>query len=115
MDTVGNTQFDDLQPRGAFPDLEACIPPDDRYDLQDIDGFLRDITLFLLTRNIPIRDGDTVPGPGGALWTAHERRNGLVTPPRRTLRFFPDDGTTPPEPLLTDSDEQAGSIATSET
>ncbi|MCZ2340869.1 MAG: DUF4261 domain-containing protein [Bacteroidales bacterium] len=99
MDTVGNAQFLMGEHAVVLPDIEACIPPNDRYDLQEVDGFLRDITLFLLTQNIPIRDGDTVPGPGGVHWTAHARQQPLTDPPRHCLRFFPEDGTTPPDSL----------------
>lgn len=108
MDTVGHGQFDRPGWADSFPDLEACVPPGGRYDLQDVDGFFRNVCLYLISNGPAIADGDTVPGPGGVNWTAHVRRHGLVVPPRATLRFVPDDGSEPPESLLADPDIPAG-------
>lgn len=101
MDTVGNGQL------GApdLSDLEACVRGGRNFDLGPIDGFLRNTTLYVLERGEVFRDGDTIDGPGGLRWRAWNRRCGLVEPPRRTIRFFPEDGTKPPDVLFRDREE----------
>ena len=98
MDTVGNGQLG----LPDLPDLEACTTNKKNYDLQQIDVFLRNTTLYLLRQGEVFRDGDTIDGPGGVRWRARIRRCGLIDPPRRTLRFFPEDGTKPPDALFRD-------------
>lgn len=93
MDTVGNGQFGFPD----FPDIEACVPRG--ADLRAVDAFLRNTTLYVLNAGDVIRDGDTIDGPGGSLWVCRPRKNGLVDPPRRVLRFFPADVVPPPEML----------------
>jgi Domain of unknown function (DUF4261) len=101
MDTVGNGQLG----MPDLPDLEACTRKDRKYNLQQVDAFLRDTTLYVLRRGEVLRDGDTIDGPGGVRWRAWNRRNGLIDPPRRTLRFFPQDGTDPPDVLFRERGE----------
>jgi len=90
MDTVGMGQLD-------RQDLEACFP-EDSFQPRDVDAFLRNVSLYLLENGEVIKDLNTIDGPGG-VWRAHEVEEGLCAPPRRLLRFFPEDGSTPPEAL----------------
>jgi hypothetical protein len=101
MDTVGNGQL------GApdLPDVEACLRKDKEYDLQSVDGFLRNTTLYVLHQGAVFRDGDTTDGPGDLHWRVYNRRRGLIDPPRRTIRFFPADGTAPPDVLFRDRED----------
>jgi hypothetical protein len=102
MDTVGNGQLG----LPDLPDIEACVRKDRNYDLQSVDVFLRNTTLYVLNRGDVFRDGDTVDGPGNVRWRAWNRRTGLISPPRRTIRFFPQDGTEPPDVLFRDRAEE---------
>jgi hypothetical protein len=104
MDTVGHSQFDHLKLPKPFPDLEAAVPPGDRYDLGEIDHHFRNLTLYLLEKGPVIADGDTIDGPGGVRWRARARKSGLINPPRATLRFFPEDRSKPP-PVLVEANE----------
>jgi hypothetical protein len=108
MDTVGHSQLDKPGLPGPFPDLEVGLPPGDKYEPQEIDGFLRNVSIYLLDHGPVIRDGDTIDGPGDVRWRAKVRKNGLVVPPRPTVRFFPDDGSTPPPSMLIDPETPAG-------
>jgi hypothetical protein len=90
MDTVGMGQLD-------RQDLEACFP-EDTFEPGDVDVFLRNVSLYLLENGEVIKDLNTIDGPGG-VWRAHEVDEGLSDPPRRLLRFFPEDGSTPPAAL----------------
>lgn len=91
MDTVGNGQLDVV-------DIEAAF--DRRYDPGEVDGFLRNVTLYLLTNGAVIQDKDTMDGPGNIRWQARHFENGLCDPPRRVICFVPVDGTQSPEPVL---------------
>jgi hypothetical protein len=108
MDTVGHSQFDVPNSDKPFPDLEAGLPPGDKYDPQEIDGFLRNVSIYMLDHGPVIREGDTIDGPGDVRWRAKVRNHGLVVPPRPTVRFFPDDGSTPPPGMLVDPETPAG-------
>lgn len=92
LDTVGNEQLD-------LPDIEV-ICEDDRYELTDLRHFLRSATLYMLSGEHEVEDEDTTDGPGGATWRALECTDSLSDPPRPTIRWMPEDGTTPPEHLL---------------
>jgi len=96
MDTVGNQQVD-------LPDIECCCRAG-AFDYQQIDGFLRNVTLHLLRQCESIKDGDTLDGPGGVRWHARAFRTGITAPPRPTLRWFPQ-GANPPAALLTGNEE----------
>ncbi len=102
MDTVGNGQLGSPD----LPDLEACMLKDKKYDLGQVDGFLRNTTLYVLRQGDVFRDGDTIDGPGRIRWRAWNRRGSLINPPRRTIRFFPEDGSKPPDALVRDRGEE---------
>ena len=88
MDTVGMRQVD-------LDDIETCFRSD-RFAPNDIAPFLGNTSLYLLGAGAVIKDGETIDGPGGVLFRAQSFKEGMVTPPRSTLRFRPEDGTTPP-------------------
>jgi hypothetical protein len=92
MDTVGNGQFD-------LPDLEAIYHNED-YQPSEVEGFLRSASLYLLQGNDEVEDGDTADGPGNLHWSAMQCADALSDPPRPTIRWIPQDGSTPPEDLL---------------
>jgi len=97
MDTVGLGQVD-------VPDQEACFVTQ-RYDLGEVSQFLLNASLYLMTNGFVIKDGDTMNGPGnknwqGRIWQGRIMKNGLLDPPRETLRWFPLDKSSPPVQLL---------------
>jgi len=98
MDTVGNGQLG----LPDLPDLEVCVQGGKNYNLQDVDAFLRNTTLYLLQNGEVIKDGDTLDGPFNVKWRARVRKMSLIDPPRRMLRLFPEDGTQPPAVLMQD-------------
>jgi len=107
MDTIGNGQLD-------IPDLEALFQSEE-YDPTDVHLFLRNASLFLLTAEEGVSEGDTADGPGDVAWQAFECDDGLSDPPRATIRWIPEDGSTPPVELLEagreeDDDEGIGDI-----
>ena len=104
MDTVGNGQLD-------VPDVELILRPD-KWDLNDADAVLRNLSLELLSGWEP-KTGDRVPGPaasdavpGGGRpdeevpWRATVCETGVSGPPRPTVRLVAQDGTEPPAELL---------------
>ncbi len=96
MDTAGHMQFD-APGKPPFPDFEAVFPKG-KYDPLEIDGFFRNLAGYLLANGATtIKDGDTIDGPSGN-WKVHARKNGLMMPPRSTLRLCPE-GETMPEPF----------------
>lgn len=92
MDTVGMWQLD-------VPDQEA-FTPGDRYDFQEIDRFLRNASLYQLKQGSVIKDGDTMDGPGSVRWRATRHEESFSSPPREVMRWFPVDGSQPPDRLL---------------
>jgi hypothetical protein len=92
MDSVGMLQLD-------LPDNEACFLRDD-YEPSDIANFLRNVSMYLLNEGDVIKHGDTSFGPGDVNWRAMRVEDGLVEPPRPVLRWFPNDGSTPPDALV---------------
>ena len=92
MDTVGNGQLDQ-------PDLEAVYKAD-AYQPEEVERFLRSASLYMLTSDEVVEDGDTADGPGDINWTAIVCEDALSDPPRPTIRWFPQDGSEPPEELL---------------
>ncbi len=92
MDTVGNGQFD-------LPDMEAIYIAD-RYEPAEVEGFMRNASLYLLSEEDEVDDGDTADGPGGISWMAMVCNDALTDPPRPTIRWIPQDGTEPPEELM---------------
>jgi hypothetical protein len=97
MDTVGNGQFD-------LPDLEAVFPTD-KYEPSDVESFLRSASLYMVGAEEEVEEGDTADGPGECSWLAMECHDALSDPPRETVRWFPQDGSMPPEELLDRGEE----------
>ena len=91
MDTVGMEQLE-------RPDLEACFPAK-KYDPGEVSFFLRNCSLYLLNKGEVIKDQDTMNGPGNINWRAHHVEKELSAPPRRLIRWFPMDGSTPPSEM----------------
>ncbi|MFG0261570.1 MAG: DUF4261 domain-containing protein [Novipirellula sp. JB048] len=91
MDTVGNGQLD-------LPDLEAVYPAE-KFEASEIERFLRNASLYMLTSDEEVEDGDTADGPGDLTWRALECEEALSDPPRPTIRWVPRDDT-PPEAFL---------------
>lgn len=92
MDTVGMGQLD-------MPDMEAVYDTD-RYEPAEVERFLRNASLYLMSTEEEFEDGDVADGPGDLSWNAIECEESLSDPPRETIRWFPDDGSEPPEALM---------------
>ncbi len=92
MDTVGMGQFD-------RPDLEGCFPAK-TYESGEISYFLRNCCLYLLKNGEVIKHKDTMNGPGKINWRGYHMENPICSPPRRTIRWFPQDGSKPPPAML---------------
>jgi hypothetical protein len=92
MDTVGNSQLD-------IPDVECCFHSA-LYDFNEVDNFARNASFYLLQRGEVIKSGDTMDGPGGIRWQAEQRENGICEPPRRVLRWRPQDNRRPPDVII---------------
>lgn len=92
MDTVGNGQFD-------LPDMEAVFLADE-VEPSEVEGFLRNAVLYLISGEEEVEDGDTADGPGEIQWKAIACEDALSDPPRATLRWIPQDDSEPPEDLL---------------
>lgn len=102
MDTAGHMQFN-APNKPPFPDFEAIFPKG-KYDPREVDTFFRNLALYLLANGATtIKDGDTIDGPGGN-WKVLARKDGLMMPPRNTLRLHPV-GETIPEPYGTMGNE----------
>ena len=93
MDTVGNWQLD-------LPDHEVFLPGQ-KYDFKEAEGFLRNLSLYLLQNGQVFRDGDTIEGPGEIHWRAKKHEESFTAPPRQVLRWFAEDGQEPPSQLRT--------------
>ena len=70
-----------------------------RMDAGEMDNFLRNTTLYILRNGPIIKDRDTMGVPNGTNWQARMCGEALCQPPRRTLRWFPYDGSVPPANL----------------
>ncbi|HTU26600.1 MAG TPA: DUF4261 domain-containing protein [Pirellulales bacterium] len=83
MDTVGNLQLD-------VDDVEA-IYPNEEYDPNTIENYLRNVTHYLLDLDREISTGETFDGPGESdlAWVAEVCQEGALTPPRKVLRLCP--------------------------
>jgi hypothetical protein len=88
MDTIGMQQVD-------LDDIETCFRSD-HFNPNDIGLFLGNTSLYLTGAGPVIKNGETIDGPGKVLFRAKLFNEGMATPPRSTLRFRPEDGTTPP-------------------
>lgn len=93
MDTVGMWQLD-------ITDHEIVLPGK-TYDFQEVEGFLRNVSLYLMNHGPVFDDGDTIDGPGGVNWRAMSCEESFTAPPRPTIRWFAVDGTEAP-PILAD-------------
>jgi len=92
MDTIGNGQLD-------IPDLEACFH-EETYDADEVEGFLRNITFYLMTKGDVFEEEDVLEGPGEVEWMVKHFKEGLSAPPRPVLRWFPLDGRELPDELV---------------
>lgn len=91
MDTVGNWQLDIADQEAVFP--KSAFSP------QEVDNFLRNASLYVLTHGPVIKDGNTMDGPGGVRWRATIYENGLSDPPREVLSWLPDNAPPPPDAI----------------
>ncbi|HEX4145613.1 MAG TPA: DUF4261 domain-containing protein [Pirellulales bacterium] len=84
MDTVGNGQLE-------AKDIEAIFPKD-KYNPVDIDVYLRNVTHYLLDFDGELKTGEAIDGPGenGLSWTVDVLDAGVVEPPRRVIRLYPN-------------------------
>jgi hypothetical protein len=98
MDSVGNLQFD-------LPDMEVVIPKG-KYDLGEIDRFIRNATFYLLTNGEVVKHGDTMEGPGDINWRGFLFEKGICDPPRRTIRWFPSNVNRFPASILPIEDKE---------
>jgi hypothetical protein len=92
MDTVGMAQLD-------LPDLEACYPKG-MFEEGEVDYFFRNCSLYLLQNGEVIKDTHTMDGPGEIPWRARVVKDGIASPPRRVLRWFPTSVDSIPKKLL---------------
>src|SRR5262249_32918474 len=83
MDIVGNAQLDLL-------DVEAVFPKA-KYDPNDIDYYLRNVTHYLMGLDREIESGEAIDGPGESnlSWTTEVLKEATSPPPRRVLRLYP--------------------------
>jgi len=88
MDTVGMMQLD-------APDHEACFELD-AHDPGAVGNFLRNASAYVVHNGPIIHDGNTMDG-AGIRWRAFSVKEGLVIPPRATIRWLPEDGRKVPE------------------
>jgi hypothetical protein len=88
MDTVGMGQLD-------VHDVEVVFSRS-AFKPSDIEGFLRNTSLYIAEHGEVIQDGHTIDGPGGALFRAKRFEEAFTAPPRHALRFRADKGRAPP-------------------
>ena len=88
MDTVGMQQLD-------LQDIETCFR-NDRFTPYDVRLFLANTSLYLTGPDAVFKDGETIDGPSGIFFRVKQFKEGMLAPPRSTLRFRPEDSTTPP-------------------
>jgi len=93
MDTVGFAQLD-------LPDLEAVFV-ETAFRPNDVGRFLRTLSLYVAGQGDVFKEGHTTDGPDDVRWRAMRFDEGLTDPPRRTVRFFPENGPIVPEQLTT--------------
>jgi hypothetical protein len=92
MDTVGMSQLD-------TSDHEACFQLD-AYDPGEVDNFLRNLSAFMVENGPVIESGDTIDGPGLAVWRGYVLERSDIQPPRDVIRWFPLDDRKAPDVLL---------------
>jgi hypothetical protein len=84
MDTVGNGQLD-------LPDLEVVFPIAE-YEPGRMDTYLRDVSLYLLSKGGEVlKGGDKIDGPGETHLSWHVARSDkpIVNPPRSVIQLVP--------------------------
>lgn len=92
MDSVGMRQLD-------MDDQEVCFPWG-RVDPQEVYGFIRQATFFMLEKGMAqAADGEVGNGPGGVAWRGRRVEQSLAMPPRSAMRWFPKEGPEPPDKL----------------
>jgi hypothetical protein len=91
MDTVGMGQLD-------APDHEAIFQSD-AYVPAEIGNFLRNASAHVVEHGPIIRDGDTMNGPANVNWQAFSLKQGRMEPPRRVMRWCPQDQRRAPAEL----------------
>ncbi|MFT5524660.1 MAG: hypothetical protein ACI9G1_005729 [Pirellulaceae bacterium] len=97
MDTVGNEQFEGK-------DCEACFLTEN-YDLQEVNAFLRNLSLLSMNHPDAIEEGMDLDGPGRVKWRL-ELADSACPAPRPVLRWLPVDGSEfPREKLQSTGDE----------
>lgn len=100
MDSIGNSQVDRQDHEVAFPE--------DRFQPEDVDVFLRNLSLYLLEKGPVVQDGDTTDGPGETRWQARELSEGVSSPPRNLLRWLPVGVRGVPEALRSGGEDVEG-------
>jgi hypothetical protein len=91
FDTVGLGQLD-------APDQEVAIHTG-QFDFQDVASLLYFAAKHLVGGG-DVSEGERMNGPGDTTWYARWCEVGGAPPPRRVVRWFPDDGSEPPPRLL---------------
>ncbi|MGY8769766.1 MAG: DUF4261 domain-containing protein [Pirellulales bacterium] len=89
MDSVGNMQMD-------VPDVEAVFRSQ-IYNPNEVAGFLRNVTFYLMQTDKEVNSDDTLDGPGKVQWKFELRDEALAEPPRKIIRITPEDGHPIPE------------------
>jgi hypothetical protein len=86
MDTVGLSQLD-LDDHEAVFRTEVVSP-------DEVARFLRNLSMYSVTRRPRFADAHTIDGPGG-LWRVRQVKDGAVSPPRPVLRWARDGERLP--------------------
>lgn len=81
MDCVGMAQLD-------LPDIEVAFRSG-KLEFGDADAFIRQLATYIYSSETPIKDGETIDGPGETNWKALFFSQGFTSPPRKVLRFLP--------------------------
>ena len=94
MDTVGMAQM-------GLPDLEAAFPQDkqERFPAPEVEAFLRNQSLRLLSDHKAFAHPVSLPGPGGTTWRSVLLTQGFSAPTREVIRFLPRTLLRPPRTL----------------
>ena len=87
MDTIGSNQLDVM-------DVEAIFPRS-KYRPQEVENYLRNVTLYLFNSRPQFKKGDAIDGPNetNLSWTLEVLERGLTSPPREVLRLYPKEST----------------------
>lgn len=90
IDLIGMGQLD-------LPDFEICF--DEKYDPNEMAGFLVQTALNMLKNGQKVKDGYSLSGPQGKLYEAKTVSESQLRPQREVIRFRPRDGTVSPAVL----------------